>query len=314
MRAFILQRLLLLVPIVFGVATLTFLMIHAIPGDPVEILAGERRQLTPAEREIMMEKFGLNDPLPVQYFRYLGNLLLRGDMGMSITSRSPVSYEIGQRLPSTIALTISSMLIVVCLSLPIGMISAIKRGTWIDKLAMAGALLGVSMPAFWFGIMLMLIFGLYLGWLPTVGQGKTTIEYLRSLVLPSVTLSLILLGLATRMVRSSMLEVLNKDYVRTARAKGLSGRFVILRHALPNAMIPVLTVFTGQFANLLGGAVVIESVFGWPGIGLLAVNSVFRRDYQVVTGTVLIFTAIVITVNLMTDILYSVIDPRIRFQ
>lgn len=314
MKAYILRRLLLLIPIVFGVATVTFIMIHAIPGDPIQILAGSRRQMTQEERDRIAENFGLNDPILVQYGRYMTNLLLKGDMGISITSRAPVSFEIMQRLPDTLVLTLSSMFIVICLSLPIGMISALKRGTWVDTVAMTGALLGVSMPAFWFGIMLMLIFGLYLGWLPTVGQGTTAIEYLKSLILPSVTLSLILLGLATRMVRSSMLEVLNKDYVRTARAKGLASRYVILRHALPNAMIPILTVFTGQFANLLGGVVVIESVFGWPGVGRLAVNAIFRRDYLIVTGTVLVFTAIVILVNLMTDVFYSVIDPRIRLQ
>jgi ABC-type dipeptide/oligopeptide/nickel transport system permease component len=313
-KAYILRRLLLLIPIVFGVATVTFIMIHAIPGDPIQILAGSRRQMTQEERDRIAENFGLNDPILVQYGRYMTNLLLKGDMGISITSRAPVSFEIMQRLPDTLVLTLSSMFIVICLSLPIGMISALKRGTWVDTVAMTGALLGVSMPAFWFGIMLMLIFGLYLGWLPTVGQGTTAIEYLKSLILPSVTLSLILLGLATRMVRSSMLEVLNKDYVRTARAKGLASRYVILRHALPNAMIPILTVFTGQFANLLGGVVVIESVFGWPGVGRLAVNAIFRRDYLIVTGTVLVFTAIVILVNLMTDVFYSVIDPRIRLQ
>jgi peptide/nickel transport system permease protein len=175
-------------------------------------------------------------------------------------------------------------------------------------------LIGVSIPAFWFGIMLMLIFGLYLGWLPTVGQGKEPIEFVQSLILPSVTLSLILLGLVTRMVRSSMLEVLSRDYVRTAHAKGLGDRRVNFRHALPNALIPILTVLSGQFASLLGGAVVIEQVFGWPGIGRLAVNAVFRRDYQVVTGTVFVFSIIVIIVNLATDILYSFIDPRIRLQ
>ena len=179
---------------------------------------------------------------------------------------------------------------------------------------MTFALFGVSIPAFWFGIMLMLIFGLHLDWLPTVGQGKTPIEFTRSLILPSVTLSLILLGLVTRVARSSMLEVLSLDYVRTARAKGMGARYVNFRHALPNALIPILTVVSGQFASLLGGAVLIEKVFGWPGIGRLAVDSIFARDYLVVTNTVLVFAIMVILVNLANDILYSYIDPRIRFQ
>lgn len=314
MKTYVIRRLILLIPIVLGVATISFLLIHAIPGDPIQLMAGQRRQFTPEEKARIAESLGLNDPVPVQYVRYITNLLLKGDMGISITTRAPVTYEILQRLPDTLMLTVSSMIIVVFLAIPIGIISALKRGSWIDTLAMAGALVGVSIPAFWFGIMLMLIFGLYLGWLPTVGQGKTPTEYILSLILPSVTLSMILLGLLTRIVRSSMLEVLNKDYVRTARAKGLSTPGVVLKHALPNAAIPILTVITGQIANLLGGVVIIESVFGWPGIGRLAVSAVFQRDYLVVTGTVLVFSALVIVINLITDILYSILDPRIRLQ
>ncbi len=314
MRSYIIRRVLLLIPLVFGIATITFIMIHVIPGDPLQIMMGQNRQFTAEERARIASSLGLDDPLLVQYGRYITNLLLKGDMGMSITTRSPVSYEIFQRLPSTLALTASSMLIVILVSIPMGIMSGLKRGTWIDTLIMAGSLLGVSMPAFWFGIMLMLVFSLYLGWLPTVGEGKTAVEFLRSLVLPSVTLSMILLGLTIRMVRSSILEVLNKDYIRTARAKGLKTRLITLRHALPNAAIPILTVISGQIANLLGGVVVIESVFGWPGIGRLAVNAVFQRDYQVVTGTVILFSAMVIIINLLTDLLYSFIDPRIRLQ
>ena len=302
-----------MIPLVFAVATLTFVLIHLIPGDPIDIIAGESRQMTAEEKARISESLGLNDPLTVQYVRYIVNLF-KGDMGISITTRSQVTYEIIQRLPDTIILTVTSILLVIVISLPVGIISALKRGTWIDTVAMTIALLGVSIPAFWFGIMLMLIFGLHLDWLPTVGQGKTPLAFAQSLILPSVTLSLILLGLVTRMVRSSMLEVLSLDYVRTAHAKGLGNRSVNLRHALPNALIPVLTVISGQFASLLGGAVVIEQVFGWPGIGRLALNAVFRRDYLVVTGTVLVFSFMVIVVNLVTDIMYSYIDPRIRYQ
>ena len=313
MRKYVIRRILLMIPLVFAVATLTFVLIHLIPGDPIDIIAGESRQMTDQEKARISESLGLNDPLPVQYVRYIVNLF-KGDMGISITTRSQVTYEIIQRLPDTVILTVTSIMLVIVISLPVGIISALKRGTWIDTVAMTIALFGVSIPAFWFGIMLMLIFGLHLDWLPTVGQGKTPLAFAQSLILPSVTLSLILLGLVTRMVRSSMLEVLSLDYVRTAHAKGLGNRSVNLRHALPNALIPVLTVISGQFASLLGGAVVIEQVFGWPGIGRLALNAVFRRDYLVVTGTVLVFSIMVIAVNLVTDIMYSYIDPRIRYQ
>lgn len=302
-----------MIPLVFGVTTATFALIHLIPGDPVELMMSNARQLTQEEIHRIREKLGLNDPLPIQYVRYVTNLL-KGDMGKSVRSRSAVSYEITQRLPDTIILTVTSICLVLVLALPIGILSALKRGTWIDTAAMTFALFGVSIPAFWFGIMLMLIFGLHLDWLPTVGQGKTPIEFARSLILPSVTLSLILLGLVTRVARSSMLEVLSLDYVRTARAKGLGAKWVNFRHALPNALIPILTIVSGQFAALLGGAVVIEKVFGWPGIGRLAVDAIFARDYLVVTNTVLVFALMVIVVNLATDILYTYIDPRIRFQ
>lgn len=313
MKKYIIRRLILMIPLVFGVTTLTFALIHLIPGDPVELMMSNARQLTQEEIERIRDKLGLNDPLPLQYVRYLTNLL-QGDMGISVRSRSPVSYEIMQRLPDTIILAVSSIVLALVLALPIGILSALKRGTWIDTLAMTFALFGVSIPAFWFGIMLMLIFGLYLDWLPTVGQGKTPIEFTRSLILPSVTLSLVLLGLVTRVARSSMLEVLSLDYVRTARAKGIGARRVNFRHALPNALIPILTIVSGQFATLLGGAVVIEKVFGWPGIGRLAVDAIFARDYLIVTNTVLVFATMVILVNLATDILYTYIDPRIRFQ
>jgi peptide/nickel transport system permease protein len=312
-KVYIIRRLLLLIPMAIGVATITFIMIHSIPGDPLELIYGQSKQLSLEERERVSESLGLNDPMMVQYLRYMANLA-KGDMGISITTRAPVSYEIFERLPDTLMLTGSAMLLVILIALPLGIISALRRGTWIDSLAMTGALIGVSMPAFWFGIMLMLVFGLYLGWLPTGGQGRTTLELIKSLILPSVTLSLILVGLLTRMVRSSMLEVLNQDYVRTARSKGLKPARVVFKHSLPNAFIPILTVISGQVAILLGGSVIIESVFSWPGIGRLAVNSIFRRDYQIVTGVVLIFSAMVIVINLFTDILYSFIDPRIRLQ
>lgn len=311
MRAYLIRRLLLLIPVTFGVVTVSFILIKAIPGDPIDVLMGMTVNISAEEKNRIRDELGLNDPMLVQYGRYISGIA-KGDLGNSIQTRAPVTYEIAQRLPDTLILTSSSMLIVIVLSIPLGILSAIKRGTWIDTAVMTLAMIGVSMPAFWFGIMLMLLFGLYLDLLPTMGQGKTFLTYIQSLILPSVTLSLVLLGLATRMVRSSMLEVLKQDYVRTAHAKGLAVWPILMKHALPNAFIPVLTVFTGQFAIVLGGAVIIEAVFAWPGLGRLAVMSIFQRDYLVVTGTVLVFSAMIIIINLINDILYSVLDPRVR--
>lgn len=315
MKRYILQRLLLLVPLLLGISVLTFLMVHLTPGDPILTQFGMNpRGMDQETIERLREQLGLNDPLPVQYLRYLGNLL-RGDMGKSLTTKTPVLDEILARLPATIQLTIASMIVVVMVAIPLGIVSAVKRGSLVDNLCMGGALLGVSMPSFWFGIMMMLLFSLKLGWLPSAGRGDgTAVGTLKALIMPSLTLGSGMMGLVTRMTRSSMLEVLGQDYMRTARAKGLTPWVVLLRHGLRNALIPVVTILGVQFAGLLGGAVIIETIFAWPGIGRLAVNAIWRRDYPVIMGTVLIFSVVFVLTNLLVDILYTLIDPRIRYD
>ena len=315
MSRYILRRLLLVIPLLLAVSLLTFFLINLAPGDPIATRFGmNMNNLEPERIEEIREELGLNDPLPVQYLRYV-NDLLHGDMGRSLTTHRPVSEEILARLPATIQLTLAAMLFVVLVAIPLGVISAIKRGSLVDNLSMGGALLGVSMPSFWFGIMLMLLFSLHLGWLPTGGRGDGTLAgSLKALILPAITLGTGMMGLVARLSRSSMLEVLDQDYMRTARAKGLASHVVLLRHGLRNALIPVITVIGLQFAGLLGGAVIVETIFAWPGMGRLAVNAISRRDYPVIMGTVLVFSVVFVLANLLVDILYTFIDPRIHYE
>ncbi|MDX1414716.1 MAG: ABC transporter permease [Candidatus Promineifilaceae bacterium] len=315
MFRYILTRLLLLIPLLIGVSLITFIMINVVPGDPISTQFGmDPRGVDPETINRLREELGLNDPLPVQYLNYLKDLL-RGDMGTSITTKTPVTLEIKSRLPATVQLALAAMFLVLLVSIPLGILSALHRGSIIDRLSVGVALLGVSMPSFWLGIMLMLLFSLQLGWLPSAGRGDGTLTgSLRALILPAVTLAFGLMGLSTRIMRSSMLDVLDQDYMRTAHAKGLPPRRVVFRHGLRNAFIPVLTILGIQFASLLGGTVIIETIFAWPGIGRLAVNAIFRRDYPVIMGTVLIFSVTFLLVNLIVDILYTVVDPRIRLE
>jgi peptide/nickel transport system permease protein len=312
---YILQRLLLLIPLLLAISLITFLLVHLAPGDPISTQFGMNpRGMEPETIDRLREELGLNDPLPMQYVRYLRDLL-RGDLGESLTTKTPVRTEITARLPATIQLAVASMIIVVLVSVPLGIISAVRRGSLVDNLAMGGALLGVSMPSFWFGIMLMLLFALQLGWLPSAGRGEGgVLDTLKALILPAITLGTGLLGLVTRIMRSSMLEVLGQDYMRTAHAKGLVPRMVLIRHGLRNALIPVVTILGVQFASLLGGAVIVETIFAWPGIGRLAVNAIWRRDYPVIMGTTLVFAVVFVITNLLVDIFYTVIDPRVRYD
>jgi peptide/nickel transport system permease protein len=315
LKRYIAQRLLLLIPLLLGISMCTFAIAHLAPGDPIATQFGlNPRGMDQATVERLRRELGLNDSLPEQYLRYLGNLL-RGDLGRSLTTRAPVLHEIASRFPATLELAIAAMLLAVVVALPLGIASAVRRGTAADHLTMVGAVVGMSVPGFWLGIMLMLLFSLKLGLLPSAGRGSgSLLTALESLILPAVTLATGILGLVTRLMRGSMLEVLGQDYVRTARAKGLGPRLVLVRHALRNALVPTVTTLGVQFAALLGGTVIVETVFAWPGIGRLAVNAIWRRDYPVILGTVLVFSVVVVLTNLVTDILCTMLDPRIRYE
>ncbi len=315
MTTYIIRRLLILPLLMLGISLVVFILVQLAPGDPITAQYGLKlAELDTATVERLREDLGLNDPVMVQYGRYLWRLV-QGDFGQSLTSRTPVLTEISARYPATMELALVAMILVVLVSIPLGVVSALKRGTLVDNFLMAGALFGVSIPSFWFGIMAILVFGLWLGWLPISGRGSGPVfDRLEYLVLPSVTLAIGLMGINSRMVRSSMLEVLGLDYIRTARAKGVRPAVVIAKHAIRNALIPVITILGLQFAGLLGGAIIIETIFAWPGIGRLAVNAIWRRDYPVIMGTVLIFSFTFILANLLIDILYTILDPRIRYE
>jgi peptide/nickel transport system permease protein len=315
MTTYIIRRLLILPLLMLGISLIVFILIQLAPGDPIAAQYGLKlAEADPVKIERLREQLGLNDPIMVQYGRYLLRLV-KGDLGQSLTTRTPVIEEISSRYPATMELAFTAMILVVIVSVPLGVLAALRRGTLVDNFLMAGALFGVSIPNFWFGIMSILVFGLWLGWLPIAGRGDGPLfQRLSYLVLPAFTLAIGLMGIISRLVRSSMLEVLGLDYIRTAYAKGVRPRLVIVRHAVRNALIPVITVLGLQFAGLLGGAIIIETIFAWPGIGRLAVNAIWRRDYPVIMGTVLIFSFTFILANLIVDILYTVLDPRIRYE
>ena len=315
MTTYIIRRLLILPLLMLGISLIVFILIQLAPGDPIASQYGLKlAELDPTQVEKLREDLGLNDPVMVQYGNYLLRLL-HGDFGQSLTSRQPVLDEISARYPATMELAFTAMVMVILVAIPLGVIAAVNRGSLADNFLMAGALFGVSIPSFWFGIMTILVFGLWLGWLPISGRGDGPIfSRLPHLILPSFTLAIGLMGIVSRMVRSSMLEVLGLDYIRTAHAKGVRPRTVLTRHAVRNALIPVITVLGLQFASLLGGAIIIETIFAWPGIGRLAINAIWRRDYPVIMGTVLVFSFTFILANLLVDILYTILDPRIRYN
>ncbi len=306
MFSYVVRRLLLAIPVLLGVVTLVFLALRLIPGDPALIMAGEA-----APQEVVARirtQLGLDRPLAVQYGIYIWNLV-RGDLGESVRTRRPVTQELGFRLPATLELASASMAIAVVLGLTAGIISATRQYSILDYATMVGALVGISIPVFWFGLMAMWIFSVRLGWFPVGGRGT-----LRHLVLPAITLGAMATGMIARMTRSSMLEVLRQDYIRTGKAKGLTERSVNLRHALRNALIPVVTVVGLQFGGLLAGSVLTETVFTWPGVGRLMVDSITNRDYPVVQGAVLVIALVFTAVNLLVDLAYSFVDPRIRYD
>jgi len=270
------------------------------------VMLGESAR--PADRELLRHSLGLDQPVQVQLVQFYQNLL-RGDLGQSLHSQRPIADMIGERIGSTAILAGAALLCAILIAVPLGMLAAVKKDTWADYGAMGFSLLGVSIPNFWLGPMLILVFALHLGWVPVSGSDSWT-----ALILPAVTLGTSMAAILSRMVRSSMLEVMGEDHIRTARAKGLSTGRILLHHALRNAMLPVLTILGLQLGVLLGGAVITETIFAWPGIGSLLVDSIMRRDYPVVQGCVLLIALIYVTVNTLTDILYAQVDPRVTLK
>jgi peptide/nickel transport system permease protein/oligopeptide transport system permease protein len=302
---YILRRVGLALPTLLGVTLVIFLMVRLIPGDPARIIAGV--QASDEEVTRIRRELGVDRPIAVQYARFLGRLL-RGDLGLSAVTRAPVLEEIGLRLRPTGLLALSSTVVATAVGLAAGIVSATRQYSVLDYLVMTVALCGVSIPVFWLGIMLMLVFSVHLHWLPAGGYGGAA-----HFVLPTLTLAAFSIAIIARMTRSSLLETFEQDYVRTARAKGVRRPAVILRHALKNALIPIITVVGLQFGALLGGAILTETTFAWPGMGRLLVNAITARDYPVIQGVVLTFAVVFTVVNLAVDLLYAYVDPRIHY-
>ena len=334
MLSYIIKRVLGVIPVLLCVSMLVFGFLRLIPGDPALIMLGERA--TPENIARVREQLGLNKPLHEQYLTFLGNAL-RGDLGRSVLRQEPVTQEIIRRFPATIELALSAMLIALLVGIPAGVISAVRRGSWFDAGSMLVALTGVSMPIFWLGLMMIFLFAVVLHVLPTGGRLDAGVKFtsitnlmlvdtllrgnipvffqaLRHLALPALALGTIQMAIIARMTRSSMLEVLSQDYIRTAHAKGLKERIVVIRHALRNAWLPIITVVGLQTGRLLSGAILTETVFSWPGIGRWLVDAIYTRDYPIVQGVTLFIALIFVGVNLLVDILYALVDPRIRFE
>ncbi|OLP55146.1 peptide ABC transporter permease [Rhizobium rhizosphaerae] len=333
MLRFIFGRLLVLIPTFIGVSIIAFAFIRMLPGDPVMLMSGER-VMAPERHAQIMAELGLDRPMYIQYFDYLVGLL-QGDFGKSIISKRSVLTDFLTLFPATVELSFCAIVLAVALGIPAGVLAAVKRGTWLDQTIMGTALIGYSMPIFWWGLLLIIFFSGYLGWTPVSGRislmyffkpvtGFMLIDSLLSgqpgafksavtyLILPTIVLATIPLAVIARQTRSAMLEVLGEDYVRTARSKGLSPFRVVGLHALRNAMIPVITTIGLQVGVLLAGAILTESIFSWPGIGKWMVDSVFKRDYAVVQGGLLLIAAVIMIVNLVVDVLYGLVNPRIR--
>ncbi|MBM7551357.1 ABC transporter permease [Thalassobacillus pellis] len=334
MLNYIIRRLVSLIPVLIGVSILAFSLMHLVPGDPARSILGEKA--TEAQLEALREELNLNDPYIVQYGRFMGQIA-QGDLGNSITSKEAVIVEIGSRLPATLELTLFAMGIAVLVGVLAGVIAAVKQYSWFDNISMSGALFGVSMPIFWLGLMMIWLFAVELNWLPPSGRlsndielqtitnlylldsiltlnGEAFVNAFRHLLMPGIALATIPMAIIARMTRSSMLEVMKQDYIRTANAKGLASRLVVFQHALKNAALPVLTVIGLQFGFLLGGAVLTETIFSWPGVGRYVMDAILSRDYPVVQSTILIVAVIFVLVNLITDLLYTLFDPRIKLD
>lgn len=350
MTRYLIRRLIALIPTLLGVTVIVFLLLRLIPGDPAVAMLGEHAAQENVER--IREQLGLNRPLFLdrealkqgdlkgfvdsQYLRFLGRLV-RGDLGASIHRRIPIATELAQRFPATVELALAAMAVAVTLGIPIGIISAARRNTWVDSLSMVGALIGVSMPIFWLGLMEIMLFAVILHWFPIggrldhaievrritglllvdtvlTGQWGAFVDAVKHLAMPVIALATIPLAIIARITRASMLEVLQEDYIRTARAKGLHQRLVLFRHALKNALLPVVTIIGLQTGNLLAGAILTETIFAWPGVGKWVYDAIIGRDYPVVQGGTLLIALVFVLVNLLVDLSYAALDPRIHYE
>lgn len=330
----VLRRTLATIPLMVGVAVVVFVIMRIIPGDPVDIIIGQGGAATQQELDLLRREFHLDRPLHEQLFLFLGNLS-RGDLGVSFVKRRPVTNILVEALPATIELAVASLLLSIAVGIPLGIYAAVRQSSFVDRVSMAGVFLGISMPPFWLGIVAILLLSVRLGWFPTSGRVSYGVllepvtgfylldslltrnwtamwDVLRHLFLPAFTLSVGIMAVVARIMRSSMIEVLRENYVTTARAKGLHERTVVMRHALRNALIPTITVVGLQMGVLLGGNMIVETVFGWPGMGRLVVDAIFSRDYPVIQGGVILYTFTFVIINLMVDILYTYLNPRIQ--
>lgn len=306
MLRYFIKRLLLMIPVILGMTVIVFLILHLSPGDPVDLIVGPN--VTPEVYASIRQKYGLDQPLIVQYIKFLSNVA-RGDLGTSILQQRPVSELILQRFPITLELGLTGLVLSFLIAIPVGVSAAVKRNTIVDYSCMTGAMLGMSLPTFWFGLLLLYFFAYKLRWFPISGYGTW-----RHLVLPGFAIGLTDAAITARMVRSSMLEVLRQDYIRTARSKGLAEMVVTYQHALKNAMIPIITLLGLRVGWIIGGSVMLEIVFSRPGLGRLMVDSILARDYPVVQGAMIVLTTSIILGNILADLLYAVFDPRIRYN
>lgn len=317
MYTYLIRRILFGIPVIIGVMTLVFFSLHLSPGDPVELLIPPDMPGAAAHEiaDQIRARYGLDQPLHIQYFSYV-KMVLSLDFGNSIRTGHPVATSLLQRFPATLELTIFSLTLGIMIGIPSGIIAAVRQNSIVDSLTMTVALLGVALPNFWIGLLLMLLFSLNLGWLPVSGRGAEFFSWqsFKHLILPGITLGISTIGILARLTRSAMLDVLKEDYIRTARAKGLSSQIVIYRHALKNALIPVVTILGLQFGALLAGAVIVETIFAWPGIGRYMVYGITGSDFPVVQGGVLFISISFVFVNLMVDFIYIFLDPRITYQ
>lgn len=307
MTRYIIKRLLAGLFTIWVTTIAVTLLIHLVPGDPVQLMYAQSQSTTPEQLEEIRRSLGLDRPIWEQYFIYMSRVL-QGDFGNTIRGNQPVLELLLVRLPNTLVLAFSSMVVTVLIGVPAGFFAAYKRGTWVDTGLMTSAIVGISIPSFWLGLMLMYVFSLRLGWLPVSGTD------LKNLILPAITLGIANAASISRLTRSSMLDVLSQDFMRTARSKGLAERTVLSRHALKNGMINVVNMLGLQFTYMMGGAIVVENVFAWNGVGRLAIQSIFQRDYPTIQGFILMFAIVVVSVSILLDLIYAWIDPRITYN